>query len=146
MQIKRPTEYSEKAINSKYNDKAFNVSELSKIFDKLDELSESYPFASENIKMVFLLGQRQEEVFKLKKKDIQLYNTPIQVQLDDGSIEKIFGQINFRKGTTKRRNKGKIKYITEPVKDLLDQIRDIYKDLATNNIDLFRGYSLVQQE
>ena len=68
VQIKRPTEYSEKAINSKYNDKAFNVSELSKIFDKLDELSESYPFASENIKMVFLLGQRQEEVFKLKKK------------------------------------------------------------------------------
>jgi len=127
VQIKRPTEYSEKAINSKYNDKAFSVSEIGQIFDKLDELSSEYPFASENIKLVFLLGQRQEEVFKLKKKDIQLYNTPIQVQLDDGSIEKIFGQINFRKGTTKRRNKGKIKYITEPVKDLLDQIRDIYK-------------------
>ncbi len=66
--IKRPTEYSEKAINSKYNDKAFSVEELNRIFDKLDELSETYPFASENIKMVFLLGQRQEEVFKLKKK------------------------------------------------------------------------------
>ena len=28
VQIKRPTEYSEKAINSKYNDKAFSVSEI----------------------------------------------------------------------------------------------------------------------
>ena len=125
--IKRPTEYSEKAINSKYNDKAFSVEELNKIFDKLDELSETYPFASENIKMVFLLGQRQEEVFKLKKKDIKFYNTPVQVQEDDGSIENIYGEIQFRKGTTKRRNKGKIKFITEPVKDLLDQIRAIYK-------------------
>ena len=125
--IKRPTEYSEKAINSRYNDKAFSVEQLSKIFDKLDELSTEYPFASENIKMVFLLGQRQEEVFKLKKKDIKLYNQPVQVQEDDGSIENIYGEINFRKGTTKRRNKGKIKFITEPVKDLLDQIRDIYK-------------------
>ena len=125
--IKRPTEYSVKAINSKYNDKAFSVEQLSKIFDKLDELSTEYPFASENIKMVFLLGQRQEEVFKLKKKDIKLYNQPVQVQEDDGSIENIYGEINFRKGTTKRRNKGKIKFITEPVKDLLDQIRDIYK-------------------
>ena len=125
--IKRPTEYSEKAINSKYNDKAFSVEELNRIFDKLDDLSETYPFASENIKMVFLLGQRQEEVFKLKKKDIKFYNTPVQVQEDDGSIENIYGEIQFRKGTTKRRNKGKIKFITEPVKDLLDQIRAIYK-------------------
>ena len=67
----------------------FHVSEIVQIFDKLDELSSEYPFASENIKLVFLLGQRQEEVFKLKKKDIKTYNTPIQVQLDDGSIEKI---------------------------------------------------------
>ena len=42
-------------------------------------------------------------------------------------LRRYYGEINFRKGTTKRRNKGKIKFITEPVKDLLDQIRDIYK-------------------
>ena len=125
--IKRPNEYSEKAINSKYNDMAFSVNQLQIIFDKLDELSTEYPFASENIKLVFLLGQRQEEVFKLKKKDIKYYNKPIQVQEDDGSIENIYGEIVFRKGTTKRRNKGKKKFITDPVKDCLDQIRDIYK-------------------
>ena len=51
---------------------AFSVNQLQIIFDKLDELSTEYPFASENIKLVFLLGQRQEEVFKLKKKDIKL--------------------------------------------------------------------------
>ena len=63
----------------------------------MDELSETYPFASENIKMVFLLGQRQEEVFKLKKKDIKFYNTPVQVQEDDGSIEKSMEKYNSEK-------------------------------------------------
>ena len=126
VQIKRPTEFSDKALNSRYNDMAFSVNQLHIIFNKLDELSTEYPFASENIKLVFCLGQRQEEVFKLKKKDIKFYNKPIQVQLEDG-IENIYGEITFRKGTTKRRNKGKMKYITEPVKGVLDQIRDIYK-------------------
>ena len=48
---------------------------------------------------------RKLELFKLKKKDIKFYNTPVQVQEDDGSIENIYGEIQFRKGTTKRRNK-----------------------------------------
>ena len=70
---------------------------------------------------------------------MKFYNTPVQVQEDDGSIENIYGE-KIQKRTTKRRNKGKIKFITEPVKDLLDQTRAIYKRPAMNNIDLSLGY------
>ena len=62
VQIKRPTEFSDKALNSRYNDMAFSVNQLHIIFNKLDELSTEYPFASENIKLVFCQDQRQEEV------------------------------------------------------------------------------------
>ena len=115
------------------------LEELSKIFDKLDELSETYPFASENIKMVFLLGQRQEEVFKLKKKDIKFYNTPVQVQEDDGSIENIYGEIQFRKGTTKRRNKGKIKFIFQPAEEGYGGAKFMIEDGALEEVDEIYG-------
>ena len=79
----------------------------------------------------------------MEEKDIKFYNTPVQVQEDDGSIENIYGEIQFRKGTTKRRNKGKIKFITEPVKDLLDQIRAIYKRPGYEQYRLVPWLSLI---
>jgi len=50
IKIKRPNIYSKLAVYVKYNDKYFKQNELNIIFNKLDELSPEYPFASENVK------------------------------------------------------------------------------------------------
>ena len=138
IKIKRPTKYSELAINVKYNDKAFKQSEVNTIFNKLDELSPEYPFASENVKLTFLTGQRQEEIFKLKKSDIKYFKkhgviTPIPVPQEDGSVELIYGKIHFKKGITKRRNKAKDVFINQPTMDCLNQIKSIYKRRGMEN-------------
>ena len=136
IKIKRPTKYSELAVNVKYNDKAFSREQLNKIFTKLDELSPEYPFASENVKLTFCIGQRQEEIFKLKKSDIKYFNKSAAVPQEDGSVEMIYGKIHFRKGVTKRRNKAKEVFINQPTMDCLNQIKTIYKRPGMENYRL----------
>lgn len=127
IKIKRPTKYSELAVNVKYNDESFSQPQLNIIFNKLDELSPAYPFASENVKLTFLVGQRQSEIYKLKKSDIKYFKSPLAVEQEDGSVEMIYGKIHFRKGITKRRNKSKEVFINQPTMDCLNQIKSIYK-------------------
>jgi len=141
IKIKRPTKYSKLAVNVKYNDKYFKQNELNIIFNKLDELSPEYPFASENVKLTFLTGQRQQEIYKLKKSDLKYFTKhgkikPIPVPQEDGSIELIYGKIHFRKGITKRRNKAKDVFINQPTMDCLNQINSIYKRLGMENYRL----------
>jgi len=133
IKIKRPNKYSKLAVNVKYNDKSFNQAQLNIIFNKLDELSPEYPFASENIKLTFLLGQRQQEIYKLKKSDIKYFKSPLAVEQEDGSVEMIYGKIHFRKGITKRRNKSKEVFINQPTMDCLNQIKSIYQRAGYEN-------------
>ena len=136
IKIKRPTKYSDLAVNTTYNDKSFSLKQLATIHEKLQELSEEYPFASENVQLVFLTGQRQEETYKLKKKDLEWWKDPVHVQLDNGTTETIYGKINFRKGITKRRNKGKFYLINQDIKELLNRIESIYKRPGYENYKL----------
>ena len=133
IKIKRPNKYSDLAINVKYNDSYFKQSELNTIFNKLDELSPEYPFATENVKLTFCVGQRQEEIFKLKRKDIKYFNKPVPVPQEDGSVEMIYGKIHFRKEITKRRNKAKDVFINQSTMDCLKQIKSIYKRPGMEN-------------
>ena len=133
IKIKRPNKYSDLAINVKYNDSYFKQSELNIIFNKLDELSPEYPFATENVKLTFCVGQRQEEIFKLKRKDIKYFNKRIPVPQEDGSVEMIYGKIHFRKEITKRRNKAKDVFINQSTMDCLKQIKSIYKRPGMEN-------------
>jgi len=136
IKIKRPTKYSDLAVNTSYNDKSFSRTQLQTVLSKLQELTSDYPFASENVQLVFLTGQRQEETYKLKKKDLEWWNEPVHVQLDNGTTETIYGKINFKKGITKRRNKGKFYLINQDIKDLLDRVEAIYKRPGYENYKL----------
>jgi len=127
IKIKRPTQYSDLAVNSKYNDMSFSQQQLNTIFNKADELSPEYPFQPENVELTFCVGQRQEETKKLKKNDVKYFKKPIPVPLEDGSTEMIYGKIHFRKEITKRRNKSKDVFINEATMDCLRKIKDVYK-------------------
>ena len=106
------------------------------MFNKLDKLSLENLLVSENVKLTFCIGQRQEEIFKLKKSDIKYFNKPVPVPQEDSSVEMIYGKIHFRKGITKRRNKAKDVFVNQPTMDCLNQIKSIYKRPGMENYRL----------
>lgn len=125
--IKRPAQLSNKSFNSFYNDKTFEKEDVEVIMQKLMELSPTRPFTAEAILFVLISGQRETEVLKLKKENVEIWQEPTVVAPGTPDETKIYGIINFPAGICKRRNKGKKVYINEPMLALIKQLNDHYK-------------------
>ena len=62
--------------------------------------TKSFSYIAAVILFSYLYVYTLRKIFpdKLKKKDLEWWNEPVHVQLDNGTTETIYGKINFKKG------------------------------------------------
>jgi len=87
--IKRPAQLSNKSFNSFYNDKTFEKEDVEVIMQKLMELSPTRPFTAEAILFVLISGQRETEVLKLKKENVESWPEMNKQQVAERLVSKI---------------------------------------------------------
>ncbi|MDA1197828.1 MAG: hypothetical protein O3B80_01945 [Proteobacteria bacterium] len=123
IKLKKPA-IKDRSINSKYNDQRFTLDQVQKIRASAINQSTRYPFQAELIRFISHAAQRYEECSKLKKDNIAWFQEPKAFKINN-ETRYIYGKIIFPAGITKRR-KEKFIFITDGVKQVLDDLEQIY--------------------
>lgn len=123
IKLKKPA-IKDRSINSKYNDQRFTLDQVQKIRASAINQSTRYPFQAELIRFISHAAQRYEECSKLKKDNIAWFQEPKAFKINN-ETRFIYGKIIFPAGITKRR-KEKFIFITDGVKQVLDDLEQIY--------------------
>jgi hypothetical protein len=123
IKLKKPA-IKDRSINSKYNDQRFTLDQVQKIRASAIKQSTRYPFQAELIRFISHAAQRYEECSKLKKDNIAWFQEPKAFKINN-ETRYIYGKIIFPAGITKRR-KEKFIFITDGVKQVLDDLEQIY--------------------